>query len=68
MSQVKLVFIALVVITLFTYTAVNVIPIYAQNGGLQIPPVIKWTDNKEGHFNYCVYKGRCTLGYKHRQS
>ncbi len=62
MSQVKLVFIALVVITLFTYTVVNVIPIYAQNGGLRIAPVIKWTDNKEGHFNYCVYKGNVPLG------
>ena len=47
MSQVKLVFIALVVITLFTYTVVNIIPIYAQNGGLRMAPVIKWTDNKE---------------------
>ena len=62
MSQLKLVFIALVVITLFTYTAVNVIPVYAQNGGLRIAPVIKWTDNKEGHFNYCVYKGTVPLG------
>ena len=62
MFRAKLVFIALVVITLFTYTAVNVIPIYAQNGGLRIEPVIKWTDNEEGHFNYCVYKGNVPLG------
>jgi hypothetical protein len=62
MFQVKLVFIAIVVITLFTYTAVNVIPVYAQNGGLRIAPVIKWTDNKEGHFNYCLYKGTVALG------
>ena len=60
--QVKLVFIAIVVITMFTYSAVYVIPVYAQNGGLRIAPVIKWTDNKEGHFNYCVYKGNVTLG------
>jgi hypothetical protein len=57
-----LVFIAIVVITLFTYTAVYVIPVYAQNGGLRIAPVIKGTDNKEGHFNYCVHKGTVTLG------
>ena len=62
MPQVKLVFIALLVTTLFTYTVVNVIPVYAQNGGLRIAPVIKWTDNKEGHFNYCVYKGDVPLG------
>ena len=62
MFHVKLMFITLVVITLFTYTAVNVIPVYAQNGGLRIAPVIKWTDNKEGHFNYCVYKGTVPLG------
>ena len=62
MFHVKLMFIALVVITLFTYTAVNIIPVYAQNGGLRIAPVIKWTDNKEGHFNYCVYKGTVPLG------
>ena len=62
MFQVKLVFIALVTITLFTYTAVNVIPVYAQHGGLRIAPVIKWMDNKEGHFNYCVYKGNVPLG------
>ena len=62
MFQVKLVFIALVMITLFTYTEVNVIPVYAQNSGLRIAPVIKWTDNKEGHFNYCVYKGNVPLG------
>ena len=62
MPQVKLVFIVLVLTTLFTYTAVNVIPVYAQNGGLRIAPVIKWTDNKEGHFNYCVYKGDVPLG------
>jgi hypothetical protein len=49
-------------ITLFTYTAVTVIPVYAQNGGLRIAPVIKWTDNKDGHFNYCVYKGTVPLG------
>jgi hypothetical protein len=62
MFLVKLVFIVLVIITLFTYTVVNVIPVYAQNGGLRIAPVIKWTDNKEGHFNYCVYKGNVPLG------
>ena len=62
MLQVKLLFIALLVTTLFTYTVVNVIPVYAQNGGLRIAPVIKWTDNKEGHFNYCVYKGDVPLG------
>ena len=62
MSQVKSIFIALVVTTLFTFTAMNVITVYAQNGGLRIAPVIKWTDNKEGHFNYCVYKGDVPLG------
>ena len=62
MLQVKLLFIALLVTTLFTYNAVNVISVYAQNGGLRIAPVIKWTDNKEGHFNYCVYKGDVPLG------
>ena len=62
MPQIKFVFITLVVITLFTFTVVNVVPIYAQNGGLRIAPVIKWTDNKEGHFNYCIYKGNVPLG------
>ena len=62
MTQTKWVFITLVVITLFTYSAVTVISVYAQNGGLRIAPVIKWTDNKEGHFNYCVYKGDVPLG------
>ena len=62
MFRAKLVFIALVVIPLFTYTTVNVIPVYAQNGGLRIAPVVKWTDNKDGHFNYCVYKGNVPLG------
>jgi hypothetical protein len=62
MFRAKLVFIALVVIPLFTYTTVNVIPVYAQNGGLRIAPVVKWTDNKDGHFNYCIYKGNVPLG------
>ena len=62
MFRAKLVFIALVVIPLFTYTTVNVIPVYAQNGGLRIAPVVKWTDNKDGHLNYCAYKGNVPLG------
>ena len=62
MFHAKFAFIILVVITLFTYAAESVIQVYAQNGGLRIAPVIKWTDNKEGHFNYCVYKGNVPLG------
>ena len=61
MFHAKFAFIVLVVITLFTYAAESVIQVYAQNGGLRIAPVIKWTDNKEGHFNYCVYKGNVPL-------
>jgi len=29
---------------------------------LHISPEIKWTDNKDGHFDYCVYKGDVSLG------
>lgn len=62
MFQVTLVFIILVIITMFTYAAVNTMSVYAQNNGKHIAPAIKWTDNKDGYFDYCVYKGEVSLG------
>ena len=62
MFQLKLVFIVFVAIAMFAYTTVNVTQAYAQSGGLRIAPVIKWTDNQDGYFNYCVYKGDVSLG------
>lgn len=54
-------FVVIIVIALLTYAVVSVTQVYAQNGGLRIAPVIQWADDKDGHFNYCVYKGAVTF-------
>ena len=41
---------------------VSVSPAQSQSGGgLEITPTVQWSENLEGTFSYCVYKGTVTL-------
>lgn len=62
MFKAKLAFVVLIASFLLTCVAVNVTQASAQSGGLRIAPVVKWTDNSDGNFDYCVYKGDVPLG------
>jgi hypothetical protein len=49
-------------IVVVVYTVGTTDLAYAQSPGLRIAPTIQWDDNKEGHFNYCIYKGTVKTG------
>ncbi len=34
---------------------------YSSKSGLKIVPTVRWSDNNEGIFSYCVYEGTVTL-------
>ena len=47
---------------LYLNTITSVTPVNSQSGGgLEITPSVKWTENVEGTFSYCVYEGTVTL-------
>ncbi|KAA2283168.1 hypothetical protein [Candidatus Nitrosocosmicus sp. SS] len=47
---------------LYLYPLVTFSPVQSQQGGgLQITPIVQWSENVEGMFSYCAYEGTVTL-------
>lgn len=54
--------VSIFIISIIYYNPGLVNPVYSQSGeGLEITPIIQWSDNVEGDFSYCVYEGNVTL-------
>ena len=54
----------MIVILLSSLLATSLVDVkqgYSSKSGLKITPTVRWSDNNEGNFSYCVYEGRVTL-------